>query len=274
MKWIHLILISSTTFLLTACNLINFAEDVEDIDPPIVSGIEDKTIVIGTTFDPFLDVVSFDLVDGDVTDLLELEGNVNTNEFGTYFLKYIGKDTSGNEIEHVRYITVSVDLKTAENLVINGDFTEGMKNWTTTFVAGSGTANVRVVNEELVIEVQSVFPEWLWAPRIENIGMTFQSGRTYLVSFDARSEEDRSIHVQIGELLPADPWFIDFQPGNFKIHDLTNEMQTFRFTFRMDLDTNLNGAILFELGTVIGSVGIDHLLTTVYIDNIKIIEIG
>lgn len=50
-----------------------------------------------------------DNVDGDLTDKIQIESNVNTKQMGSYEVKYKVKDSSGNETETIRIVRV-VDL--------------------------------------------------------------------------------------------------------------------------------------------------------------------
>ena len=85
-----------------------------------------------------------------------------------------------------------------------------------------------------------------------------------------KADESRTVHLQIGDLLTSEPWFLDFRPGADKLFLATEEYQVFTFTFRMDYPTNYNGTILFEFG----GVGAFNHITTVYLDDISIMEIG
>ena len=246
-----------------------------DITPPVLSGVVDVEIFVDEDFDPMEGVTAIDDVDGDITDDIVITGlsALDTSKPGTYFLRYAVEDAEGNRTERTRYITVKIDPDLiGDGMVPNGDFSLGWAIWTTTTGLEGGNATYEVVDGELKVVVTSV-SGGMWEPRLENQGITFEEGKIYQVTFDARAEAPRAIHVQVGELLPSAPWFTNFKPGIPGIFDLTTEMTTYSFTFQMGLPTNENGSLIFEMGTVPGTVGTDNLLTTVYLDNVEIIEV-
>ncbi|MCC0628500.1 MULTISPECIES: immunoglobulin-like domain-containing protein [unclassified Clostridioides] len=83
----------------------------------------DLKIPRGSSFDPMQGVRSIDNIDGDVTELVTVEGEVNVNVIGQYTLKYSAPDKSGNVTTANRIITV-VDtgapiISGADNKTIN-----------------------------------------------------------------------------------------------------------------------------------------------------------
>ncbi len=245
----------------------------EDTTPPVIEGVEDVTIYLDEDFDPMEGVTAHDDVDGDLTDEIIISGSVDTSETGEYYLIYRVEDSAGNQAEESRYVTVEVDPDMiGDEMVPNGDFSLGMSFWTVTQGLEGGAGDFSVVDGELKAEITAV-SDALWEPRLENIGITFEEGQAYEITFDARAEEPRSIHVQVGELLPGAPWFLNFKPAQEDIVDLTTEMETYTIQFIMAEETNEDGALLFEFGTVEGEIGTDNLLTTVYLDNVAIEEI-
>ncbi|TVP96937.1 MAG: DUF5011 domain-containing protein, partial [Acholeplasmatales bacterium] len=252
-------------FLVVACD----QTQTRDTTPPVLSGVDDVTIFVGDTFDPLEGVTAIDDKDGDITDQIVITGTYNTEAVGSYFLRYRIEDAAGNRTEKTRYLFVIVNPDDiGDDMVANGDFTFGMAFWTTTTGLEGGNATYTVVNGELRIDISSV-SGGMWEPRLENTGITFEQGQGYRVTFDARAVDPRSIHVQIGELLSGPPWFTNFKPGQTEIFDLTTDMTTYTFDFVMGLETNENGAILFEKGTV----GPGNYVTTIYLDNVSIVPI-
>ncbi|HGM3773507.1 TPA: immunoglobulin-like domain-containing protein [Clostridioides difficile] len=66
----------------------------------------DLKIPRGSSFDPMQGIRSIDNIDGDVTELVTVEGEVNVNVIGQYTLKYSAPDKSGNVTTINRTITV------------------------------------------------------------------------------------------------------------------------------------------------------------------------
>lgn len=68
--------------------------------------VEDITIELGTTFNVMDGVIATDIEDGDLTDQVTVEGTVNTNQVGTYLLRYQVTDSDENSVTVERVVTV------------------------------------------------------------------------------------------------------------------------------------------------------------------------
>ncbi len=77
-----------------------------DSQAPVLRGVDDQAVYVGSYFNPMSGVSAADDVDGDLTDEIEVEGEVDTSTLGTYTLKYTVSDSSGNTTKVVRTITV------------------------------------------------------------------------------------------------------------------------------------------------------------------------
>ncbi|NEG90063.1 Ig-like domain-containing protein [Bifidobacterium aerophilum] len=82
---------------------------VDDTEAPVFSGVDDKTISVGTAFDPLAGVTAKDNADGDVTANIKVEGTVDTTKAGSYTLTYTVSDSYGNVTTAVRTITVTAE---------------------------------------------------------------------------------------------------------------------------------------------------------------------
>jgi len=257
--------------ILAACG--GAEEEVVDTTAPVFSGVEDTTVLRDESFDPLAGVSATDDVDGDVTSSIEVAGTVDMAAVGTYFLRYSVSDAAGNTREETRYITVEVDTsELGDEMVPNGNFDLGWAIWSATTGLEGGTAEYTVNDGVLEVDIASVAGAE-WEPRLENNGITFENGKTYEVSFDAWAEAPRPIKVQVGELLDGPPYFTDFKPGQRTIFDLGTEAENYSFKFTMGLDTNENGSLLFEMGTVLSdNLGTENVITKVYMDNVAIVE--
>ena len=96
-----------------------FGEIDEEVKPeinnaPTIIGLSNKTINIGDDFDPLQDVTANDKEDGDLTDKIVVEGNVDTNKQGKYTLKYSVSDSKGETTTKNRIITVEEKITTPE----------------------------------------------------------------------------------------------------------------------------------------------------------------
>lgn len=95
-------------FWLTSCGVSHesLPDEIPNPEGPNLYGVEDVTIVRLQAFDPLEGVSVYDVKDGYITELLMIEGTVNTEEAGMYLLKYRVEDSSSNETLHLRYVTV------------------------------------------------------------------------------------------------------------------------------------------------------------------------
>ncbi|MEH7746482.1 DUF5011 domain-containing protein, partial [Neobacillus drentensis] len=72
---------------------------------PVIYGLEDISINIGSNFDSFNGVTAIDNVDGDLTGKIITTGSVDTTHLGMYTLTYSVEDNSGNTTTGTRNIT-------------------------------------------------------------------------------------------------------------------------------------------------------------------------
>lgn len=87
-----------------------------DNDAPMLTGVADKHIVVGQTFDPNAEVAATDAIDGNVD--FTVEGTVDIWTVGEYVLVYKAKDAAGNEAQSERVITVSLgNFQFGENVL-------------------------------------------------------------------------------------------------------------------------------------------------------------
>lgn len=77
-----------------------------DYNAPVIKGIEDIQLTVGSYFDALEGVRVFDDVDGDMTSQLKVEGSVDVNQVGVYSLTYRVSDHSGNVRKKVRKVTI------------------------------------------------------------------------------------------------------------------------------------------------------------------------
>lgn len=82
-----------------------------DTEPPqlTINGDEKKIVAYGTDFTKD-SVIATDNLDGDITEKVLVEGNVDTNNIGTYELTYKVSDSSGNTAEKKQEIMVCKPL--------------------------------------------------------------------------------------------------------------------------------------------------------------------
>jgi hypothetical protein len=131
-----------------------------------------------------------------------------------------------------------------------------------------------VVEGELRLDIVASGSQVVF-PRFGQMNIPFLQGKTYKVSFDARSSVSRPMAVQVGRLLPNDPWFDDFLDHLPTLAEriytptLTTSMAEYSFTFTMNKN-DLAGGILFGFGTIAGQT----VNALIHMDNIEIVEVS
>lgn len=76
---------------------------------PEITGVKNKTIQIGSIFNPLSGVKAIDREDGDISSNIVVTGTVNTNRPGNYTLNYSVEDSKGGIATAVRTITVTTE---------------------------------------------------------------------------------------------------------------------------------------------------------------------
>lgn len=115
---------------------------------------KEKTIYIGDKY-TYPQYTAIDNYDGDITDKVKVESNINLKQAGTYEINYLVSDSSGNEatdtiIVHVKkkknpYVVVSISKQTLkyyeyDNVVLSSNIVTGKNNRTP-------TGNFKVLNK-------------------------------------------------------------------------------------------------------------------------------
>ena len=105
---------------------------------PVING-GDKVLTVGDNFNPLGNVTASDEEDGDLTDRIEVEHNVNTAKAGTYWVTYSVTDRFGATTTKTVTVTVNPKMEalnavptiTAENVTLTvGDTFDAKKNVT------------------------------------------------------------------------------------------------------------------------------------------------
>ena len=105
---------------------------------PVINA-SDKVLTVGDNFNPLGNVTASDEEDGDLTDQIEIEHNVNTAKAGTYWVTYSVTDRFGATTTKTVTVTVNPKMEalnavptiTAENVTLTvGDTFDAKKNVT------------------------------------------------------------------------------------------------------------------------------------------------
>lgn len=92
---------------------------IPDRTPPELTVPKDRVIEIGMDFNPDDGLLAVDDVDGDLTEKVLIETDLDTKTPGTYEIRYRVSDSAGNET--TKTITVTVEEETEESSVTGTD---------------------------------------------------------------------------------------------------------------------------------------------------------
>ncbi|AYU54844.1 putative secreted protein [Staphylococcus piscifermentans] len=84
----------------------NLNAEATDNSVPELKGVEDAIIQKGESYNLLNGVSAYDKEDGDLTDQIKVNGNVNTNKIGKYKVEYQVIDSDGAKEISERYIEV------------------------------------------------------------------------------------------------------------------------------------------------------------------------
>ena len=155
------------------------------------------------------------------------------------------------------------------NLLTNGMFDDGLVGWDTFIneATAMGTFNVNSTGS-LEANITNGGTN-NWNVQLNQLGLTLENGKTYMLSFDASAVAPRIISVSLQQ--NVDP-FADYGgPGAI---DLSTEVQNFSDTFTMTAPTDPNARLTFNLGLDNNNVIIDNVIlkevTTLGINTISL----
>lgn len=87
-------------------SVVVLASCKKDKDKPVFGGVEDKTIELGKEFNPMEGVTATDKLDGDLTEKIKVEGEVDVNVEAVYIVTYRVTNSKGVEAIAKRNIEV------------------------------------------------------------------------------------------------------------------------------------------------------------------------
>jgi hypothetical protein len=194
-------------------------------------------------------------------------GELDTTKTGVHTVRYL---VTVGDVSASKFRNVTVAQPDSDGLLVNPDFALGTAGWddpSVVYIADGAAMTLSTESGELKAEVTAGAN--FFTPRFGQMNIPFVQGTTYEVSFDARSSVTKEIALQVGELLPAAPYFVDFLPlaENIIYRTITTTTSRFSYKFTMNQD-NPRGGILFGLGRVNNQ----SVNATLYFDNVSIVE--
>lgn len=280
-RFLLMALVLLSAFVLVACN-----EPTPTVEPtptptptvPVLStitfsGANDVTIAFEAEFNVLTGVTATgndglsytNIITYVSTSDISATHMLDTTKTGVHAIRYEAK-VGTVTAQRWRYVTVEAPER-PEGLVVNSDFAEGTAFWDDAangLYLGDG--GLTITHEDGALKAEVTAGPQMYMPRFGQQMIAFEQGKTYEVSFKAKSSVNKTINLQVGELLSNDPWFVDFKPGQSVTREITTEWATYTYKFTMTLD-NPRGGILFELGKVGTQVD-----ATMWFDDITAVE--
>lgn len=225
-------------------------------------GIDDKVIPLGDEFDLLEGVKAFDSIDGELEVKVADDDYFDFNYVSQYTIKYEATNSVGTTSTKYRMIQV---IKGPN--VLNGSFTMGKTYWRFDLPGGSGT--FVVTNEEARVTVTDSGAE-AWAVQLYQTGLQFQVGKTYEMTFRAKSESGRSLSAGFENVSNNYAMLIPGYPAMM----LNAEWQTYSALYTANDDYGAIKAVIYlGRGLDFDAQATKNNPLDVTIDDIKIREI-
>jgi len=245
---------------------------VEDELVITFTGVENAEVTAGDPFNVLTGVKATGNNDKDYTDKIKIatpnatiatDGTLNTETVMNAVVKYsITLTDPEYYIEVLRTITIKAPERPEGEMIANPSFADGMLHWDTYLGAGAATFTPDGENG-MKIEITAVGDKW--EPRITQMGVPFENGKAYKISFEAKALAPKTVNLQVGELLSGAPYFVNFKSA-LVTRVIGTEWATYDFEFMMNQpEENHRGGVLFEFGNIDG----DDTCTTVWLRKVK-----
>lgn len=150
------------------------------------TGIDDVVITIGDDFSLLDGVSAVDSVDGELEVVVADDDYFDRNYVSQYTITYQATNSVGTTSTKYRMVQVVKGCN-----VFNGNFAMGKTYWRFDMPGGAGTFNV--INEQAVFSFTDIGSE-AWSLQLyQQPGISFTRGKTYEMTFIAKSNAGRSI---------------------------------------------------------------------------------
>jgi beta-glucanase (GH16 family) len=167
----------------------------------------------------------------------------------------------------IYFDNVVVEVKGAKqmaNKLTNGTFDNNADGWLSYFADFAGVFGTMAAEQGQLKTTLNNNGGDFWHAQVEQENITLEKGKSYMLTFDARSTLPHNIQA-----------IVEHKGGAFtkyatKIVALTNEMKTFSTTFTMTSDTDAAVHLDFALGKIDNAISEAH---DVYVDNVSLVEV-
>ncbi len=148
---------------------------------------------------------------------------------------HLGTNTSGLVLDNIRLKPTAEDCPNECEQVKNGSFTEGSTDWYVQRCTITPTGNGANIDIPYILDN-------FWDIALKQRGLTYEQGKEYRISFQAKADANRSIHVKAGKAsAPYTQYHLE------KI-ELTTALQNHTLTFIMNNTTDSDAFLEFFFG--------------------------
>ena len=275
-RFIVVVLMLLAVFTLVACG--EDVDPVETLTAITFSGVDDVTLDFEEPFNVMDGVTAKGNNGVDYTSeitythantVIITDDVLDTTVTGAQAIKY-EVEVDGILAQKFRMVTVKSPEAVEGQMLINADFEQGPAGWNDSSVVYEADGGTIVLSgDEGALKAEVVAGVNSYTPRFGQMNVPFDNDVTYEISFDAKSSVEKTINLQVGELLSGAPYFTDFKTGLTVHKTITTEWETYSFKFTMNQDEeNHRGGLLFELG----ALGGNQIDATMWFDNVVIEE--
>ena len=153
------------------------------------------------------------------------------------------------------------EIVAGENLILNPTFANNGENWEAEFASPGTGSYIYNAEESVTFNITNV-GTLDWHAQLRTFGIRLENGASYKVSFKASSTADRTMSVNV--MSASYGWY----GGTFA--DLTNEPQTFEFSFDMTTD-NADSGLFFSMGKISDE---DTPVSVITISDVSVVKIS
>jgi hypothetical protein len=156
----------------------------------------------------------------------------------------------------VSALVFSAPASNPNDLIANGTFDDGLTDWDWEPIHGA-KATATVVDGQLVCDVTALAGSIFWEVQMRQLKLNIEKGVTYVFSFDAKAEPERSLIFG----LERNDGHLAYDPDAGEAHPakLTSTMQTFTSTFTMVEATDATARLTFSMGEKVSKITIDNV---------------
>ncbi len=180
------------------------------------------------------------------------------------YVKVYQKDSYDENVKKPAEVYVMRQPDSTGNYIINGDFAVeeplgDTDNWYF-LTAGGGAGSASISNGELTVLTDRA-GTLDYSIQLVQPGIPAEKGKTYKVSFDAYSDDTRTLKVCVSA--PNRNW-IRYLPDT--LFEITPEKQSFEFTYTVTADTDPESRLEYNLGNL-------NSTASFHLSNVRVEEI-